>query len=311
MFRNYLLLTVSLLFSFSCDKVAPSIDIDQHDPELVVISNFTNGREIEVVVSSTRSLTDQSYTEYLLDATVELYEGDTYLETLQLIEPKTSDDIPYYSSPEFRPVVNVIYHLKVSAPGFQPITSQSRIPPQISIISLQIDNLEQASPVEGRIQVDFDLNLHFEDPIENVNYYHISLIQQYHQFGILENGDTSIISTYTKSIRQSPEINTNFEIAHLGGGILLSDEPFDGKVISYSMPVTIDYNPANEILGKLFIDLRAVSEEYFLYFQGLSRTENASGSPFTDPVFIFDNIDGGKGIFAGYNSSLDSLQISN
>ena len=62
-------------------------------------------------------------------------------------------------------------------------------------------------------------------------------------------------------------------------------------------------------MGKLFLELRSVTEEYYRYFAGLSRQKQSSDSPFSEPVIIYDNIDGGLGIFAGYNSSVDSLYL--
>jgi len=311
MSRYYILLLLFYFGLISCDKVNP-IELDQEEPELVVVSNFTKGKDIRVIVSKSRSITDQSMPEYLLDATVELYRGAEYLETLELIDPKGQEgQVPFYTSYTFQPEVNIVYHLKASAPGFRSVTSQSRIPEQINLLSIDLDDVVQEELNSGQIEVEFELNLNFEDPVQEINYYHISLMQQYHHYMLTEDGDTSIIDTEVEPIRLGKQNNSNTEVAHVGGGMLLTDEPFDGKIISYNIPISLQYNPAEELLGKIFVDLRAVSEEYYRYFEALSRQEDATDSPFEDPVFLFDNIEGGKGVFAGYNSSLDSLQLSN
>ena len=140
------------------------------------------------------------------------------------------------------------------------------------------------------------------------NYYHINLLQQFKAYDIVEN-DTLYFLEEMRPILFSNQMNTNFQVAHIGGGLLLKDEGVDGQTIRRELPVEFTYLPTRDELGKLFIELRAVSKEYYQYFSTISRQNGVSDMPFADPVIVYDNINGGQGVFAGFSTSSDSLTI--
>ena len=306
------LLTISLLVC-SCGNT-PKFELEEDPGEIVVVSNFNLTKDIKVFVSKSRSiLGDQSRTEYVDNAVVELYKGKQYLETLSIAGSKGDGyEAVFYTSNTFQPEEDVLYTIKVQVPGYEEVTAKSRIPSSIQLVSLEIASLKTVERPDGKASLEFDLNLQFEDPAEEINYYHINLMQQYHPFFVVEE-DTIFdpSSAYMETVIITSKINSNNEVAHISGGVLLKDQPFNGKIISYTLPVNLVIDPQEEIPGNLFVDLRTVSEEYYLYFDALSRQDESDDTPFTPPVFLFDNIEGGKGVFAGYNSSLDSLQIQN
>lgn len=310
MFRRlYIFSWVLFLCLFTaCEEPAP-LRLNQNPAQLVVVCNFTPDRAVQAFVSKWQPILEETDVEYLRDATVEIFRGDTYLEALQLVDPKHASEIPYYTTVNLAPEANVEYTIKVSAPGYEPATAKSRIPAPTRILSAQASGFQmEDEPDNGLFIATYNLRLSFEDPGDEVNFYHISLLQQIITFQKVE-GDTLITGQYLLPIMFDPQDNENFRVAHIGGGLLLSDEGFENKFIDFDIPLRIELKKNEEKLGKLFVDLRTVSEEYYRYFAALSRQRQASGSPFAEPVTLFDNIDGGQGIFAGYNSSRDSLSL--
>ncbi|MCB9301616.1 MAG: DUF4249 domain-containing protein [Lewinellaceae bacterium] len=310
MFRRLSLLTLAttLLVLPACEDPAP-FSLSQKVSQLVVVGNFTRDLAVQVVVSKSQSILDEAPVEYVRDATVEIYQGDTYLETLELIDPKQAMEFPYYATTQLVPEANVLYTIRVSAPGYEPVTARSKIPDPTQILSAMASAFQlEDEPETNQWIASYQLSLSFEDPGEELNFYHISLFQQIFTFEIAE-GDTLLTGQYMQPVMFDPKENSNIRVAHISGGLLLSDEAFDSKIINFDIPLRISLDKDRELLGKLFVDLRTVSEEYYRYFSALSRQGNSNGSPFSEPVILFDNIDGGQGIFAGYNSSLDSLNI--
>lgn len=307
--RNLLLLLVSSSLFVACEKFT----LPEAPTELVVVSSFSADRNVRVFVSETRGILDNdgAITNYVTNAIVKLYEGDIYKQTLQLQEPKVEEnEVPYYSSSLFTPRPNVLYTIRVSAPGHEEVTATSSVPVQIELQATQVQNVEQVLLEGGGSRFNFDLRIDFTDPGSEVNFYHIQLTQEYEQYALFE-ADTVFLATYNRTIKLSSSDDSNNQIAHVNGGLLLNDEPFDGKIISYTVPVSIELGPLEQ-LGQLFIDLRSVSEEYYRYFESLSKQQgHTSDSPFEDPIFLFDNVEGGKGVFAGYNSSHDTVSIQN
>lgn len=278
--------------------------------QLVVVSNFTPNNAVQVVVSRLRPILEDDAVSYVMNAQVEIYQGDTFLEELELVEPKASNSIPFYSTTQLQPAVNVVYTIRVSAPGYETVTAMSKIPEPIRLRSAELDNyqLEELAE-EGKWIVSYRLKISFEDPIDQRNFYHISLFQQILNIQWGEAGDTLITSAELRPIFFDPQANSKHQIAHIGGGLLLSDEAFDSALAQYDIPLRMELKQGEEMLGQLFIELRTVSEEYYRYFAALSRQRHSFQSPFSEPVILFDNIDGGQGVFAGYNTVRDSLIV--
>lgn len=278
--------------------------------QLVVVSSFTPDREIQVYVSTSQSILTDKPVEYVDNAIVELYRKEELLAQLQFSEEKDKiSNLPFYSAGDFQPQVGIKYTITVDVPGFETITAHSQIPTPIQLVSAEITDLQFFEPLaEKQTTVRYNVSVAFEDPSMVENYYHINLLQQFRPFDILEQ-DTLYFQEETWPVLFSNQMNTNFQVAHIGGGLLLKDEGFDGQTIRRELPIEFTYLPTRNELGKLFIELRAVSKEYYQYFSTISRQEGVSDTPFSDPVIVYDNINGGQGVFAGFSTSSDSLAV--
>ncbi|MCB0476306.1 MAG: DUF4249 family protein [Flavobacteriaceae bacterium] len=57
------------------------------------------------------------------------------------------------------------------------------------------------------------------------------------------------------------------------------------------------------------MEFRTVSEDYYLYHSSITRQNYSEGSSFAEPVFVYNNIENGHGVFAGFNTSVDSVLL--
>lgn len=300
---------LSLLLS--CEKTFDvNSVVDARSAQLVVVSNFTLDRTLQVYVSASQSILTDEPVGYIDNAIVELYRNEEFLTQLSFSEDKDKiSNLPFYSAGDFHPQVGIRYTVKVDVPGFETVTAHSQIPTPIKMISSQISDLQFSETVgEKEVSVRYNVNVAFEDPGLVENYYHVNLLQQFREFAIIEQ-DTLYFREEMRPVVFSNQMNTNFQVAHIGGGLLLEDEGIDGQTIRLDLPVEFKYRPARDELGKLFIELRAVSKEYYQYFSTISRQDGVSDTPFSDPVIVFDNINGGQGVFAGFSTSSDSLVV--
>ncbi len=311
--RNPLLLLLLLAsLSWSCEKPT-DISAVTGGGDLVIISNFSPDQSLNVVVTVTRSPLDGALQqEYVTDATVELFgEEGEFLEELTLSEQKNEEGaIPFYTTQDFVPQPQVAYTIVVDAPVHGTATAKSRIPEPIDLLSSRIKNFSRQVSETGTTNLQYEVNVSFQDPGKKQNYYHISLMQELFHYALSEEGDTLVGYSSYRPLVFDPADNTQTQIAHIGGGMLLDDGAFNGKIISYDLPVSFDYDATRYLHGQLILELRAVSEEYFYYFSSLSRQSGSKGQPFDDPVIIQDNVEGGRGVFAGFSSSVDSLAFS-
>ena len=118
-FYHTLIICLFSLFLFnSCEEVIET-NIDDVTNEMVMSSNFTSDHELEVVVTSTKPFASNSnIIPVIVGADVRVYEGEQFIEKLELFDPGEDSGLPpYYRSINFIPQVGVLYTIKVTASG--------------------------------------------------------------------------------------------------------------------------------------------------------------------------------------------------
>ena len=307
MIRILLPIIFILCIASTCER-SVELDIERPAPRLVVISYFTNDASTQVSVKETRYIDEAQQDIYINDATVEIFKGDEFVEQLNLVGESTTQ-FPYYANSNFIPEVNVVYNIKVEAPGYEPVMAQNSIPFSIPISTLQVSNIQsEVGENPGDRVYSYRVRLSFEDPAGEVNFYHLTFSQQILNYEVTE-GDTSIISSRQEIIRFNTLSNDNTITASVLGGVLLEDTIFDGDLFTNWFDLQQIIKTDREILGKMFVSLRSVSKEYYQYQRSLSNQQNDPDPPFGSPSVLFNNIENGAGVFAGYNQSMDSVII--
>jgi len=298
---EFCLFFTALFFSWACE--APRLPFEEGAAKLVIFSEFNDDQVLQVQVSKSRSiLNDNGRQEYVLDAVVDLYRGETLLETLEL------DDAvfpPIYTTRALVPEPNVVYTIQVEAPGFEPARAENYIPAGIRINELMVTDLRM-HPEPGSQAVNYNYRIHiqFSDPPGEVNYYHLNFFQEVLPADDL--GDSGMLSA-SRRIKASFSDNQGTFIPSRNGGVLFSDDEFDGDEFSRTFPLSFQLQ-SSEKLGQLLVELRAVSEAYYLFQTTVTR-QQGPGVPVQGEVSVFNNIENGQGIFAGYSSSLDSILV--
>lgn len=302
---SILLLLSMVLMGATCEREV-DLEIDEPDPRILLSSTFTLGEKVRVEVSKTQSLFDYSPPEYLVNAQVSLYQGDELLEELVLIALTPERVNPYYSTVDFEPQAGIIYTIKAAVDGFENVYAHSFIPESIPISDFEISDLsENEGSASYRKRYDYDLFFDYKDPVNTDNYYHLNIYQQILDYTTNDSGDTVI----TKSKYVAADLNANVDDIikdQMHGGLLLKNNP---STEGYEFSLSFEITPEFQKLGKVFVELRTVSEEYYLFYSTFNRRQNQSNQPFTDPIAIYNNIENGQGYFAGYNSTLDSITV--
>ncbi len=300
-----MLLLALLGLSATCERPV-DLPIDLPEPRLVVVSNFTLMRQLEVRVSRSQSILDAGVGEYLPDARVELYSAGLLLEQLELVIPPGGRIPPYYTTRNVALREGVEYLIRVEVEGFEPVTAVSAIPPPVPISYFQVYNAS-LGPAQspGAVLYDYSVRFNFQDPPNETNYYHLNFFQQVKEYINIE-GDTIILRELLYPLVFSSANDNNVINAYFSGGILMQDNPFRTGL---NFHTSFEVEPEFELLGKVFVELRTVSEDYYLFHSSLSRQQEQPQGPLTEPVIVYDNVDNGHGIFAGYNTSTDSVSV--
>ena len=273
--------------------------------EIGVISEFTLDKTLEVRVFEGKFLFEDAETNYLENATVSIYQGDSFLEYLVLDREKVP---PSYVSRTLIPEPNVEYRIQVVANGFEPAMARSKVPNSTPINQVTISDILYDEPEVGSGNgISYLVAVNFADPGEEANFYHLNFTQEVWRRKQFKD-DSDQMQPEMRKVTFSSDQNNNRFIAFPNGGLLFSDEGFDGEHFDNVFSMHFDLED-DQHLGKLHVELRSVSEEYYLFQTSLSRQGSNPGQPIDDGVSIYNNIENGRGIFAGYNIFQTSVEI--
>lgn len=280
------------------------LEVDTGSSKLAVICNFSDSHALEVVVSSTRSVLDEGAVSYVRDARVQVFEQGQFIEELEFIDSEDEMVPPRFQSQILVPKPGILYMIQVHAPGFETVTAYSTIPPKVSIDTGTVVFSMQL--VEEDIlynRADFQVSIRITDPAEDGNFYHLNFYQEAYDYRINIYGDTVREQFFSLPLRIEPLDWSIPMIPYFDNrGVLMKDDTFSGQTITLSFQGSFRFRRNDQLLGDFIIELRSVSREYYLYHSALARQQQSGTGLFVDPIILFNNIQNGQGVFAGYSS---------
>lgn len=310
---KYLLLLAILTWG-GCEKEL-NMELPGQEPQLVVNGEFNPDSTWRLMISTSRPAQSRQYLPLINNATVEISEKQGWTETLQF-----RDDSFYISSHKPRP--GKTYQVKVIAPGYEPVTAESTVPPNTSISIIDTGREE----VNGTSY--FKMGIEFKDKSTEDFYTIDGNIKAYQYIAELRNDTLKVVDSvlvfYTMELLSDNVLFKDLMGAGLEGeqrnlayinGEEFTDQLFNGS--KYRLDVFI--NPARLIPGgpppvqrkrivSLNIKLKTLSRDLFLYTRSYKAHKSTAFNPFAEPVRVYSNITGGYGIFAAYNQNVDSVE---
>jgi hypothetical protein len=299
-------------------------------PQLIVVNAlFTPDSTWRVVLSQTVSVNDTAQQgEPISDARVELW-ADEVLQAV-MIETQTGS----YELDEF-PLPGVPYTLRVMAEGFPPVEATDRIPPLAVDLSGSIDTSEVIAIFDGGFSLNpnyYRAEVTFRDQAVGRSYYRI--LGHFHDSVIVmpglystdppdtnflydrlnplyfytNDGDVSLFSQneqkYLLLTDRNFEGNFKSVLLHLSRFYFFSDER-GGVVTSTGGEIDLDRNPRKYM--QIYVELRSMSEAYYRFAATYLQQGYNTGDALAIHNNVFSNVQGGKGIFAGYQSSWQQI----
>lgn len=301
-------LLLPILLTSSCDKPG-DFEIKIPAPSLFISSNFKDKSAIEVEVSKvTLKFLEETDVESVTNAKVTVFEGENFLEELDLVMPVGPRALPKYTTKNLNPQNGKEYVIEVQVDGFKTVRARSVIPSRVEIRNFSIGAVSKSfNPLENNVVYNFPVYISYNDPSSETNYYHLKIAQQIYEFKVVE-GDTIKYGSLLRSIGFGPDNDNNYVNAYFAGGVLLRDDPFGGEY-TFNMETIID--PSHQKLGQLFVELRTVSEDYYRFHNSLDHQNQQVGGTggFEESITPYYNVENGNGIFAGYTQVLDSTLV--
>ena len=282
---------VILLMSLtSCIKELP-FDPDIEASKLVINSYFSSDSLWEVRLTQSRSVVDTSSFDLVQNGVVNIRDGNG-----NLVTSLTDQGEGLFSSATEFPQTGTTYRIEASAPGFETVSAEDRLPSTFQILSF--DTLTTWFQDSSRT-MEFEIT--FQDPPGEENFYEIGFFREFEVYNFFEE-DTSIVYAPFPFNCTDPNIETTQEVEdaleNLFDRVWLPDATFDGEIytIKFTLPRSILDDPFERDANLVFAN---GSEAYFLHRKSQITADIANGNPFAQPVQVYTNIEGGYGIFAG------------
>lgn len=274
----YILFSVLILLVSSCEKYL-DFDDEIKTSKLVINGVINPDSTFRVEISNSLSVIDKGDLEPVENAVVNIFDGSG-----ALYETLIHDSDGYYLG-SLKPLDNQQYTVEVSAPNFSSIRAQTSIPLLTSISSVDTLGVEDVDQYK-----ELRLTIRFDDAANKVNYYRLEVFAADEINGEIFMGPLSM---------RSDDVTLGLEQGGYSHQINFSDELFDGQSVTLVVyvPDTRDYDDFLEIR------LSSFSEELYRYSKTYAAYQNTFGNPFAQPVQVSNNVEGGFGLFAGYQLS--------
>lgn len=304
-----------LLFSCETDMI---VDFELPEPEkkLVLqstISPFTPPylSPFKVQLWSTLPILDTTKSKQITDAQIFWYEDGNIKDTLMF-----SSEIDGYTTPDFYfPAIDKKYDIMVKREGFKSLFASCYIPDKVKIKEIKILSL---AGIDNDGLAYSSVSISFQDPEPVNNFYEIIVTEVSNEnakYRLWTNEKIITNESYYPSI-------LSFE-KKMHNRLLFSDKQIKDdikKIVVYFTPEQ-EISKGQQKIKFSYIDvyLRSVSEEYYKYYTTLIQHQyNQKGDFFYglgEPLNAFSNVEGGYGIFAGFQNEaltciVDSVNVN-
>lgn len=275
---SFVILFLALIGFTSCEKYL-EFDEEVLASKLVVNGIINPDSTFKIHISNSLSVIDNADLSIVENANVVIYDGNGGIyETLTY----------YYNGVyegNLKPILGDNYTIEVSAPDFVTVTGSTSIPNLVNIS--QVDTLG-VEDVNGYKEL--KLTIVFQDLPNESNYYLLEILG-------VDNVSGTIYET-PMQIR-SDDVTLGLDNGGYSEQVYFTDELFDGetKTLVIYVEDSRDYDDYIEVrMTSLTQDLERYARTYQAY-------QNTYGNPFSQPVQVYNNIENGFGIFAGYQVS--------
>ncbi|MBR07031.1 MAG: hypothetical protein CMP48_05025 [Rickettsiales bacterium] len=290
-------LVFSILLFGSCQQIIEVEDIEFKEQLVLNCVMGTNERDFgsaysRVELTSNRDILDsaQDY-KGITEAEVLLYENNSLLG----IGRESLNGRYYFWT---NPKAGNNYIISVKAEGYDPIEAEQTIPRSLNNAEIKqitpepIPNLNE----EHRYRLTYTI----DDP-PGLNFYDLDLKVRY-SYGASGQTDYNV---------DFWEVGVNLDAFNENDtSRVFSDELFDGQL--HTRTIEFDYVNEDNFQSDhidIILNLRHVSEAYYLYYTSLERQAESHRNPFAEPALAYTNVVNGFGAFLTYSSNPASYRV--
>ena len=321
----------------SCETTV-EVDIPQYPTQLTANMFFTPDSAWRVELSENRYILDTTRFTPVSDASIRVLEQGQAVASLDY-QGEGSFGNSIYISQGRRSEIGKTYTVEVTHPTLGNLTASSEVPIPQQILKATLDTSQvQPVPSFSDVPYNYAITVRFDDP-PGENFYSISLLERfvgYFSDDIDNDGDYEVWlqeAAYWLTIQSdNPVVNNPFERSRVE--LFFKDASFNGEQYEITAYLGSNINRnfylrgsvleedgldrdgnvirfAGDTVSKItyYVVLRTLTEEYYQYSVTQDLQAFVENNPFAQPVQVFDNVEGGLGIFAGYSQVEQAVTI--
>jgi hypothetical protein len=297
-FKIYYLL---LFFLLGCES---DFNFDlPFEEKLVLNTEMDTNSKIKVYLSTNRPPVNNNEYRNIADAEIYVLENITTKILLSYVPKDNSiSELGHYEA-NIKPKADFQYTFVAKHKDFDSITVTEKIPSEIKLQEYSI----VSHPLYASQNVPAKVNLKFIDPVGK-NYYFLDIWYKIEY-------DTLDIATNTYLPVQNYIWGRNEFIQGINftqnywGNNMFDDATFENMATTLEVEILNPVRPKKNQKCTMYIDFRNVSEAYFLYQKTFAENQENIYDAFRDPIFVYNNINGGYGIAMSWVQDFKNIII--
>ena len=303
-FNAIVMLSLAWVLSGCFDSQRVDVALPAHESRPVINAYLHVDSLPRVYIRQSQGLNDRVEEVFITDAEVSLRDGEGRL--IENLVVRKLEDSSYFTSPSTLLSAGRVYEIRCELPSGKTASGKTMIPAPVAIEKL-LYTPNGANSIDGYTMDEVDIV--WNDPAGTRNYYfiHMELISTTYYD---QDGDGQ-----TDTLRNRYQIYPGIQLGNVtvsNHGVILSDEGFDGK--QYSLKVQYENwygywgGGVDEQQDSLAVYLSTLSEPAFDYLRKYDTHINSQSVGFfaTEPVVMYNNVEGGYGIVGGLSQSTAS-----
>jgi hypothetical protein len=292
----------------ACEK---EIKINQNEYAPKAVLNCLLNPDKDTVWAKLSESRDMLYDKYdfpsIDDATIKLYDNNVNI-GIFTFSGEGQYFLPYTVLAEHT------YKIEITNTKFNDLTASTVVPNPGVISSISVD----LTVVNADLNA--DISIVFQDNGNEQNFYGVEVSR-------IDTNKYEPIPSYTGYEYHPPYPNRYFctkdliveypqsemDVENCADLMLFSDNTFNGN--SYNFKCNNTYSYYGEISDTMFytkikVIFKTYNEDYYKYALSTKLAQDNYGNPFAEPVRIYNNVEGGFGIFGSLNTIIDSLEFN-
>ena len=214
---------------------------------------------------------------------------------------QASDSLVYLRNDDLIVTPGERYSLRLRSPSFQLVQSTTQVPQPTALTYPGSDTseAEDTLPLDENV---LNVSLSFTDADPEANFYHVLVheLEEGSEGGVLnaQIGSLEFLFVGLNAEGHRPEI----------GGLLFSDEDFEEQNLDATLSIMAQVL-SEQGAGRLAIELRTVSPDYYAFHRQLAELEGSRPSGPRGGRFNTStgNVEGGIGFFGAYSSAFFTI----